>query len=113
MAQEKDKNFEEKESTFMEQINELYRYKRFKDLRRILPDLKKLVEYLEQGKTDCDYEECFDHDIEVRGETLKIAECTFQYTDMLVQVMMRRFSSYIDDIDEEHIKLKEYYKNNN
>ena len=96
---------------FMKQQNELYRYKRFKDLRRILPDLKTLVEYLEQGKSDCDYAQCFDHDIEVRGETLKIAECTFQYTDMLVEVIMRRCSSYIDSKNEEHIKLKEYYEN--
>tara|TARA_R100001594_G_scaffold27023_1_gene51752 strand:+ start:721 stop:1050 length:330 start_codon:yes stop_codon:yes gene_type:complete len=108
MAKEKDI---EKEKEFVKQQNKLYRYKRFKDLRRILPSLKELIEYLEQGKIDCDYEQCFDHDIEINNETVKIAECTFQYTDMLVDVIMRRCSLYVDNKNEEHLKWKEYYEN--
>ena len=102
---------EEKDREFMKQQNELYRYKRFKELRRILPELKELVEYLEQGRTNCDYVGCFDHDIEINNETLKIAECTFQYMDMIVDLIKRKCSSYVDNKNEEHIKLKEYYEN--
>ena len=97
-----------------------HRHDRFKIIHDKLDYFKEIVNLIEKGnKENCDYEECFEHEILVRnkynpekGEKIKISECTFSMLESRIWLLHKKLEDWLQLKEDQDTIEQEFYDTN-
>ena len=101
-------------------LSNSHRHDRFKLMHDKLHYFKEIIDLLEKGDGEnCDYEECFDHEILVRdkynpekGKKIKISECTFSILGARIWMLHQRLEDWLQLQKDQNNIEQEFYDTN-
>ena len=101
-------------------LSNSHRHDRFRIMHNKLDDFKEIIDLLEKGYGEnCDYEDCFDHEIFIRNKynpekekKITISECTFSALDSRIWLLHKRLGDWLQLQEKQQKIEQEFYDNN-